>query len=501
MTLTRNQFDVTVLGGGAAGSAAARLLASWGHAVHLVTRPAADARLAVSLPPSCSKLFDAVGVTGAIAQAQFIRSTGNTVWWGTEQPRVEMFAGGGRGWQVETHVLEAAMLAEAGAAGVSIERRTISDADLTTALPGGSEDPPLRFVLDCTGRAGVVARARGLRQYDPGPRTIALVGAWRRDPPWPVPDDTHTLVESYETGWAWSVPVASPQALPPSPRLRWASKPSGPLRHIAVMVDPQRSGLARDVSAMDVYLTEIAKTLMFRDLTAAASLHAGPWGWDASTYQAEHYAGDGWLLAGDAGSFIDPLSSAGVKKALASGWLAAIVAHTCMTRPAMRQHALSFYSSREADLVTEHARASRRFLSEAAPSHRHRFWSDRADEQVIGVGATGSDREGRAVRAAFEQLRSATAIQLRRNPTLRIDGRPAVQGNEIVLEPRIVAVDDPGGIRHLRDIDLLALIELAPLHTQVPDLFEAYCRRLAPVALPDFLFVLATALARGWLVA
>ncbi len=171
----------------------------------------------MSLPPSCSRLFDAIGVSDAIERAPFIRSTGNTVWWGSREPRVEMFAGGARGWQVETDVLEAVMLDEAARAGVEIERssaRRIEDA------------PRHSFVLDCTGRSGVIARAKGLRKYDDGPKTIALVGSWQRDRPWPVPDDTHTLVESYETGWAWSVPQSA----------------AGTRVTIAVMVDPAAIG-------------------------------------------------------------------------------------------------------------------------------------------------------------------------------------------------------------------------------------------------------------------
>lgn len=458
-----------MLGGGPAGSSAARLLATWGHSVRLVTRPAAAARLAVSLPPSCGKLCDAIGVSDAIERAGFVRSTGNTVWWGSREPRIELFAGGARGWQVETGALEAAMLDEAARAGVAIER-----------VAGG--DPPLHsFVLDCSGRSGVLARAKGLRQYDHGPRTIALVGLWRRDSPWPVPDDTHTLVESYETGWAWSVPTA-------------ASGP-GARRHIAVMVDPQRSELARGGSAGDVYLAEIAKTAVFRDLTAAASFEAGPWGWDASTYKADQYAGDGWLLVGDAGSFVDPLSSAGVKKALASGWLAAIVTHTCLVRPAMRQHALDFFSARETEVEAAQATASRRFLTAAAASHPHPFWSERADDSVTDAGDTPQ------VRSAFEQLRRARSLSVRPNPAIRIDPRPAVSGREIVMEQRIVDSDQSAGVRHLRGVDLLVLLELAPSYSQVPDLFEAYARRAPGIALPDFLYALATALSRRWLVA
>jgi hypothetical protein len=35
----------------------------------------------------------------------------------------------------------------------------------------------------------------------------------------------------------------------------------------------------------------------------------------------------------------------------------------------------------------------------------------------------------------------------------------------------------------------------------VPELFKIYCERSGPVALPDFLVALSTALARRWLVA
>ena len=57
---------IVVLGGGPAGAAASLLLAKWGHEVQLVTRPPVSRGLAVALPPSCGKLFDAIGVSDAI---------------------------------------------------------------------------------------------------------------------------------------------------------------------------------------------------------------------------------------------------------------------------------------------------------------------------------------------------------------------------------------------------------------------------------------------------
>ena len=318
-----------MLGGGPAGAAASRLLAMRGHTVHLITRPAADHRLAVSLPPSCAKLFDAIGVSEAIERAGFIRSTGNTVWWGHDEPRVEQFAESARGWQVELGALESVLLEEAARAGVTIERRVLAPGE--SAVP----DAP-SFVLDCSGRTGLIARA---------PQSPALRrrpdhrgAGWRmaKRTAWAVPDDSHTVVESYADGWMWSVPTADG------------------VRHVSAMIDPQRSDLARGGSARDVYLSEIGKTRVFKRLLATASLITGPSGWDASTYGAREYAGDDWLLVGDAGSFIDPLSSAGVKKALASGWLAAVAVHTCLKTPSMRRACAGFLRAREREIERHH---------------------------------------------------------------------------------------------------------------------------------------------------
>lgn len=457
---------VTVLGGGPAGSAVASLLARWGHSVSLITRRPIDARLAVSIPPSTEKLFDAVGIRGAVAQAGFIRSTGNTVWWGHQDPRVEMFADGARGWQVPLQALEDALLAAAAAAGVTIERRVIGEADFQPVAG--------RFLIDATGRSGLVARAQGVRVYDESPRTVALAASWTRAGGWPVPDDSHTLIESYDSGWAWSVPTA-PNT-----------------RHFAVMVDPQRSGLRREAPARDVYEAEIAKTATFRRLMASATCTAGPWGWDASTYRATAYAGDDWLLAGDAGSFIDPLSSAGVKKALASGWLAAVAVHTSLINPGLRAHALGFFARREQEIERHYARMSRQFLAAAAPTHPHAFWRDRSD-----APDAPAETDVAVVRQAFEQLRAAAQIRLTEGD-VTIESRPVVRGNQVVLEP--VIAGEGASVRYVSGVDVIRLRALAPRFRHVPDLYAGYCREHGEVPLPDFLMALATSVARRWLV-
>ena len=416
----------------------------------------------MSLPPSCSKLFDAIGIADAIERVGFPRSTGNTVWWGSAEPRVERFAGDARGWQVDVDALGNAILSEAIAAGVIVEESTV-------------REPPDGFVLDCTGRSGVIARAHRLREFIDGPRTIALVGVWWRDGGWPVPDDSHTLIESYGDGWMWSVPSEAG------------------LRHIAAMVDPQRSELSHK-SSTDTYRDEIAKTQVFSAITAGASMIEGPRGFDASPYRASMYAGERWLLVGDAGSFVDPLSSAGVKKALASAWLAAVAVNTAVRTPAMRAAAFEFFSAREDEIERHLSGESRRFLAGAAAAHDRPFWDERSDEQAE------EEEEVEQIREALHRLRGRELWQPRISPSITIQPRPLVRGNEIVLEPHIISADHPRGIRYVRGVDVVALVELAPAILQVPDLYESYVRRAGEVPLHDFLYAVAKAVARGWLV-
>jgi hypothetical protein len=48
-------------------------------------------------------------------------------------------------------------------------------------------------------------------------------------------------------------------------------------------------------------------------------------------------------------------------------------------------------------------------------------------------------------------------------------------------------------------VDLVVLSELAPVHDQVPNLFDAYNRSAAPASLPDFLGALSVLIGTGML--
>ena len=442
-------------------------------------------------------------------------------------------------------VFDALLLDLAEEAGADV-RRDATVRRVVRAAPGGDgagaqhsrieyEDGPAgrailqsRFVLDCSGRSGVIANPDP-RVHDPSNATVALAGVWRANAGAP-PAEPCTLVESYRDGWAWSMPTSDTR------------------RYLTMMIDPRRTELLRGQGRRRLYLAELEKTREARRLVADARLDSDISGHTASQYTSSRFVGEGFLLVGDAASFVDPLASVGVKKALASAWLAAIVVHTCISTPEMRDVALDFFESRERATWLAHRRHTARYYREAAAAHGHGFWSARAMAvgDVPGVvpptGRTPADgapppdvqtsgespvadaastpaldpaaevhipvptepdiaalRQDPGVLRAFQELRAAPSIRLRPAPGLRRLQLPAVRGRRIVLDEHLASAALPDGVRYLRDVDLPPLVEMASEHDQVPDLYETYLDRVATVSLPDFLGALSVLLGKGML--
>jgi len=507
-----DRYDVVVLGAGPAGCAAAALLARRSHRVALVRPGSAPAeRLGESVPPSARRILDELGFLEAVDSAGFFGNRGNSVWWAGQDLRREVFADDQSGFHTDRAGLEAVLAEETERAGVSVlNGMTARTAEET---PDGWEvlcedaRPPdedgravdlhnrggivLRapWVIDATGRRGLIARTEA-RELDRDTTTLALVGRWRRAGGWPDEDAHDTLVESYADGWAWSVPL-DPE-----------------VRCFTAMVDQRHSDLSgADVARLlDV---ELEKTRYVGPTREGAEPDGEAWACPASLYTSARFARRGLLLAGDAGSFIDPLSSFGVKKALSSGWLAGVVAHTALVEPSMTETAVGFFDRREAEVYRRYRMASVAFFESAAEAHGTSYWVDRAE---AARRFRGSDDDGHAdpdrlvtevpegdVRLAFDELRARESLNAARGSTVRTFDRPAVRGQRIVLEPHLASKAYPEGIRYVRGVDLIHLVEVAPQHAQVPDGWTAYNGVAPPVTLPDYLTALATAFAAGLL--
>ena len=495
MTASRSDaYDVVAVGGGPAGAAAAQLLASWGWSVLLLHHTAGRPALAESLPPSTRKLFALAGQLDAVERAQFHPNTGNVARWAnagrttvTETPGFHV-----RRDEFDRVLRDAAASAQAQIVDGVVRRVDPGDPARVTY---GSSDGTIhvvaaRLVLDCSGRSGVVA-ARGLRRQETGYRTLAINAEWESDA-WPRDEHERTLVESYADGWAWSVPLSATR------------------RQCTVMIERSRS--PERVALESVYQRELANATMIagRGRDARARQIGNPWACDASIYDCTRAADEAVLLVGDAASFIEPLSSAGVKKALLAAWRAAVVVNTTLKHPSLASAARDLYTQRERDVYAQSMRRSTAFFAEAAAAYDTPFWSARAERtaqlargpQSNGAVEWSDDALARdaGVRAAFEYLRADEHVRLRSSDTLRFAPVAAIEGREVVLREGVV-LPGAGPVPFAAGVDLAALARLARGGCDVPALIAAYHSEVGRVPLTGLLTGLSLLVAQRALVA
>jgi flavin-dependent dehydrogenase len=482
------EFEAVVIGSGPAGAAIGRLLARWGHAVLILSRPGDETRgLAESLPPSARKLLSAVGFLEAVERAGFLRTTGNTVWWGAREGRVERFNAPDNqsGFQVLRPELDRLLLGAARAAGAhvtadaDVRRVRLDDGGAVIEYERGgvAASVTCRFALDCSGWAGLIAR-QGFRRHEPRFRMQALVGSWSRNGRWDLPDDTHTVVETFEDGWAWSVPT------------------SRTTRQFSVMIDGTTSDLNRGPTLESTYRRELARAVRHDALHTGAELHH-VWACDASLYDARQYAGSSFLLVGDAASRIDPLSSFGVKKALASAWVGAVAVHTALAHPNRLPAAFELFSEQEREMYASSLYRSREYAREAFARHPHPFWASRAEVDVRWRDEHDEIQVANRpdVQAAFRALKERHRLEYVINRDVRREKRALIRGNEVVLDDAFVGSDGVAA-RFFADVDLCRLADMVGRHEQIPDLFESYCRAESGVPLPSFLLALSLLVAQ-----
>lgn len=486
MTLHERNVDVLVVGGGPAGATAAGLLASWGRSVVLVHRQSGQPSLAESLPASTRKLLQFLGQIDAIEAAHFHPNYGNLSRWagkGSEATSVDP------GYHVPRRDFDRRLREHARAQGAVILDGQVLQVDFRSPLhikvagsAGDVVDYSTSFALDCSGRAGVIAR-KGLRRFDVGYRTLAVVAEWECHD-WPEGERTHTLVDSYADGWAWSVPVSATR------------------RQCTVMIDHERTTISK-ASLAAVYRAELQKAVGIGERLAEARQIDQPWACDASLYGAVRAADDRALLVGDAASFIEPLSSAGVKKALTSAWRAAVVANTCLDKPDMWQAASDFYDRREQQVYQECLRRSAAFFKEAAAVYDDRFWTTRASccpAAVTDSIGELSDRDligDSSIRLAFERLRDAPALRLTPGPGLRLQMAPVIEGREIVMRDAVLIPGFESPVRFAAGVNLPELVRISAGCRDMAALIDAYHTQVGRVDPEGLLTGLSVMVAKG----
>lgn len=431
-----------------------------------------------------------MGQLDTIEAVRFHGNHGNVIRWGGAERDTHT---SDAGFHVSRAAFDALLRRAAAGAGARIIEAVVRRVDFGephhveyACDDGAVASCTAGVVLDCSGRAGVVAR-RGFRRTDARCRTLAIAAEWEC-PAWPSDEHTRTLVESDEDGWAWSVPLSATR------------------RQCTVMIDPRRlrpagafalhgGGSATTVARQETYRREMAKARAITSRLAGARQISASWTCDASVYDAPRAGDRGVLLVGDAASFIEPLSSAGVQKAMTSAWRAAVVANTGLAKPGMAGAAVDFYVQRERQVFDECQCVARQFFSEAASGHASAFWIAR----TFTPEPDAAD-ETAGVRLALERLRAASHIRLRAASALRYAEIADIEGREVVLREAILMPGEDVAMRFAAGVNLPALVRLAPQHLGVPELFSAYNAHVGPVPMDGLLTGLSLLVARQALI-
>lgn len=310
--------DVIVAGGGPAGSTAATWLARAGRRVILFERDQFPRfHIGESLLASINDVMDAIGAQALVRQAGFPEKWGASFM--TADGRIDRYADFGdapdvpspQTWQVPRATFDDLLLRHAAANGADVRERhrvldvAFDDHGVTASVQGPEGGPrPVRAraMIDCSGRGSLLSRKFGLRIDEPRLANIAVFSHYSGVPRRPdrrVGDIR--IVSRDDLGWFWLIPI------------------SKELMSVGIVLPRAAFQAYRDLEHTALLERVIAETPAVARLLANANRE-----WPVRvekdfSFGSRAYAGDRWVLAGDAGSFLDPVFSTGVAIALESG--------------------------------------------------------------------------------------------------------------------------------------------------------------------------------------
>ncbi len=377
-------FDFAVAGGGPGGSAAAISLAQRGHSVVLFERETFPRfHIGESLLSTVNDAFAALGVADKIEAACFPEK------WGARLLTHDGESGRGvnfadslevttpRTYQVCREEFDRILIEQAREMGVDVREghrvsafEFLGDGVVLDVAPNDGQPARVRVraLVDATGREGLIARKLGLRTDEPRLANIAIFSHYTGVPrlPGDRPDDIRLIARS-DSGWFWLIPI------------------SKELMSVGVVLPKARFQQLPEGTPEEKLAATFADTPVVAELMRDAQRQ-----WPVRvekdfSYSASTYAGDRWLLVGDAGSFLDPVFSTGVSVALESGIEAAAELDRALARNDFSVRAFAAFSRRQ----RKRYRSFRRFVvGFYTPQFRDIFFDPEPPKQIFRAVVT-----------------------------------------------------------------------------------------------------------------
>ncbi len=324
-------YDAAIIGGGPGGSTVATVLARAGRKVILFEREkfprfhVGESMLPYSLP-----IWERLGVAEKIRNHGFQEKYGAYFWndltggvrpvefWDAENDKHPM------AYQVKRAEFDEILLRHAESCGAQVREETpvqevLFEGGRAVGLrvggaAGVSEEIRARVVVDASGQDAFLSRRLGTRKFDSRLKRAALFAHYGAVPRPPGKQAGDILLPIAEGVWYWIIPFSDGTA------------------SVGAVFDPAvaRESASSDLEARFEWL--LARSKRMAGLLAGgkriSKVHA------ISDYSSSSAAlrGDGYVLVGDAATFLDPVFSTGVFLAMAMGEKAGDAIDRALTR-------------------------------------------------------------------------------------------------------------------------------------------------------------------------
>ncbi len=287
-----------------------------------------------SLLPFALPIFDRLGVHDKIRAHGFQRKFGAFFWNesnGSTRPVIFAEARDPNhpmAYQVKRAEFDDLLLRHAESSGAEVREETavedvLFEGDRAVGVrlrgaggsdPKASEEIRAKVIVDASGQGALLSRKLGLRSFDPKLKRAALFAHYEGIR-WPAESQPGDILLPIDQGvWYWIIPF------------------SDGVCSVGGVFDPSEVRLAEGASVETRYDELIGRSPRMRTLLEGARRTSKVHGISDYSAKSSRLGGDGWVLVGDAATFLDPVFSTGVFLAMSSGERAGETIHRALSK-------------------------------------------------------------------------------------------------------------------------------------------------------------------------